>query len=375
MRPKFFLFLTVCFLFSFCIYYRPLYSTTLLILFFMENFYFANYAFKFYTYKKQDSYNCLQYNYDPNGLNSAFEIWLNIANILAYKKVYILCLKKKISFLSFLRTFLIILSGIPFKLLKIAFFLIKKNNSIRNNLLEYFYLNYNDIKNTKIEIINKRVYLNCSTRIDILKKITHFNRNKDSVEIFNIYRRLMNINATNMAAKKSLTQFNMGFLTSEEGVKIKGGHWSRESVIKINGDKVKTITHATSSVPSKISDTQFASIVMPDLQKKGSQNPGTIFTTGRYIYIPYNAMASKFVSSWQFEYTKYAIFKETSDLDLIQTFQKLDSDIAEILGTDPANINVREFSIGCHDHALLADSLNTNLWDTIKEEIDEITKI
>jgi hypothetical protein len=77
----------------------------------------------------------------------------------------------------------------------------------------------------KIEIINKKVYLNCSTRIDILKKIHHLNKDLSAEEICNIYKNLIKISCNNnIRDDKRMTEFVLGSLETEEGVKIKKGH-------------------------------------------------------------------------------------------------------------------------------------------------------
>ena len=50
-------------------------------------------------------------------------------------------------------------------------FLIRNDCSLHVNLTYFYDLNYKTVENKKIEIIYKKIYLNSSTKVDIIKKM------------------------------------------------------------------------------------------------------------------------------------------------------------------------------------------------------------
>lgn len=327
----------------------------------MENLYFANYSYKFLTYRNQEIYHCLQFEYKEGNSLSIFEIWLNINNVMAFKRLYSLCLKKKTAPFSLLLCFIIIISGVPLKLIRILIFLCKRKGSLKDNFLEFFYIEYNSIMDKKIELINKKVYLNCSTRVDILYKIINFNKTKSPKEICKIYRRLVE---TSFNAKwkndKRVTEFNLGVLETEEGIKVKKQHWSHVSNEKLNGEKIRLVTHATSLMPTILTDTQFSGIAIRNLIKSGSTDPGTILTVGNFRYKPLSAAGPRYIPSWQFEYAKYSVFRVIGGYTDDNAFLKEELELAKILGTSEHDTEVRKFAAGHYNLVLLTDSAAFN---------------
>jgi hypothetical protein len=148
-----------------------------------------------------------------------------ICEVTAYKRLYILCAKKKINIFSLFFAFFLMFTSVPLKILKILYFIISREGLLKNNFLEFFYINYNNLYGKKIEIINKQIYVNCSTRVDIIKKIYNFNPKKSPEEIFNIYKKLINIvNGIDYKNTNRTTTFVLGTLMTEEGVRVKKAH-------------------------------------------------------------------------------------------------------------------------------------------------------
>ena len=107
-------------------------------------------------------------------------------------------------------------------------FLIQHNYSLHESLTYFYNLNYETIKNKKIEIIHKKIYLNPSTKVDIIKKIIRLNPQKSPEEITEIYANLVNLNYDfmnkNDKSNSDVVLFKLGFLTTEEGSKVKIPH-------------------------------------------------------------------------------------------------------------------------------------------------------
>lgn len=339
-----------------CVYYRSKYSIILLTLFSLENLYFANYAYKYVIYRKQDVYHSIRFEYEHGKPSSMFEIWMDINDVLAYKKLYLLCLRKKTNLISLFSCFITIMLGVPLKLINFLIFFWKKNGNLKSNLLEYFYINYNSVDGKKIEFINKTVYLNCSTRQDVLKKIISLNKEKTPEQTCEIYKKLIKLSFDGKHKdNRRTTEFKLGFLETEKGIKVKKQHWSHVSNEKLNGDSVKMVTHATSSIPNQLTDTQFSGIAMLNLIKKGSPKPGSVWTMGNFRYKALDTSASRYIPSWQFEYTKYDVFRLMWPTDNTNVFFDTEGEISTILGAEPTDPVVKAFAAGHHDLVLLAD--------------------
>jgi len=137
-------------------------------------------------------------------------------------------LAQKLSPQSILFAAVIIFLGLPVKVFKIIKFLIQHNSNLNESLVYFYFLNYETIKDKKIEIIFKKTYLNPSTREDIIMKIIKYNSSKPLEEITRIYFNLVAANNRymNLNNRFSLNRapFKLGLLETEEGLKIKVPH-------------------------------------------------------------------------------------------------------------------------------------------------------
>ena len=89
-----------------------------------------------------------------------FEIWFEYCRAMAFSRLYFLLLKKRNRFHNLLFSLLILILGIPFKIIKFFYILLSKNKGFRDGLIEMclniYYLN----KDTKIEVLNGKIYMN-----------------------------------------------------------------------------------------------------------------------------------------------------------------------------------------------------------------------
>lgn len=201
------------------------------------------------------------------------EIWIEYTKTQAFQRLYILLMKnKKINIISILKNLLILLIGIPIKLLNLLhFFLFKNNESFRTNLCNLYFNSYWSIKNCKIEILNKKIYLNCFT----LGKLTkHILKNNSLITEKKF------IEGMNML-KKQAVEFNKFEKENEQLKIIQALDENNKPLYKPHYGwyEKSTTAHATSNIPTNLRLTQYKDVPLSDLIKRGAKNPGTIITT------------------------------------------------------------------------------------------------
>lgn len=351
--------------------YKPLYLILIFTIFSYEHFLFINLVSSLLKAKKSERYTC--FNIAPlerTNLNSTYEVWLKINEIYAYRRLYSILVSKKLSMRSILFTAIVIFFGLPVKVYKIMKFLIQNNYSLHESLSYFYNLNYETIKNKKIEIIYKKIYLNPLAKADVVKKIVKLNPNKSPEEITKIYEKLVELNHDFINKdgefNSKMAPFKLGFLTTEEGLKIKIPHWTNASFWKINGERVFSAVHATSNAPQKLSNTQLQSIAMQELLKSDSRKPCSIITNGDFVFKPIDS-EQKVIKSWQLDYTLYSVYKGDFSSEYVNEFNDRDSLIMSILGPKALNTDASEFSACLHD-SILKNDYGRNF----KELLDEI---
>lgn len=336
------------------------------MLFSSEHIFFINYLFKYIKAKNVNNYAVFKISEVNTNHLSTYEIWNSTNEIRAYKKIYILIAKNnKISFKSILITLLIIAGDIPLKIINISKYLLLGEGDLKDSLTQLYSSLYFDVKNLKIEIINKKVYINCCTRNDIILKIVKINPFLKEKEILIIYKKLINLNIKykeeidRYREFTSPTSFVLGTLKTEEGINIKKAHYSKE--LKTDFDykgknHSKTLIHATSNVPDKLSNSQFSTIAMKNFQKEKSSNNGTIITCGNYEFKQISS-ALRYVPQWQV----FRIIYEVSlkpNVNHRDLFIERDSKFSEILNADLNNKKHREIvqSFGNRNNDIILDA-------------------
>jgi len=103
------------------------------------------------------------------------EIWNEYCKLRAFQKLYSLFSKKKIKISNIIITPIIVLLNIPLKILKLIFYFIFQNKTdFKGGLKILYYNSYYLLKNCKIEVFNKKIYLNCYTIAKLLRKTKIF---------------------------------------------------------------------------------------------------------------------------------------------------------------------------------------------------------
>ncbi len=348
----------IFFTFFLFIYFKLAYSIIIIVFFSLEYIFFINFFYMFKSYQKSYNYSCLKINNINLGKASIFTLWSGYCEILAYKRLYLLALKPKLTINDFLKSLIVIIFGIPIKVIKISWFFIKSDKNLHHTLSHFFFFNYESVKNLKIEFINKKVFLNGSVRKNIISKIFLYNPDINVNECFLIYRELEKKNKIFNLFEEKLKESSicfLGSLTTEEGTKIPKNHWSHENSfeIKKNGDYIKTIIHATSNVPETLDNSQLTACGIKNLIKPGSNKPGSVITEGNYLFrsIEYQ---KKIIPSWQLEYITYSVYGPTSLSNNNEYFKEKDLIYSEILNT-PVNTDIHNFSSGMYDIPLQSE--------------------
>lgn len=134
--------------------YISIYIILFLILFSLEHLYFLSYVKKIFI---KDRYICIEPEYKH--LDNIVDLWIHYCKLCAFKRIYLLCKKTKISLLTILLAIIIISLGIPIKVLKVVNFLIEYG-SLKEGIKLLYYTEYDLIKDCKIENLKGRILLN-----------------------------------------------------------------------------------------------------------------------------------------------------------------------------------------------------------------------
>jgi hypothetical protein len=97
----------------------------------------------------------------------------------AFKRIYILLSRKKIKIFNIIYGVLIYVLGVPLKFLKLCYFLILSKRSFRKTIEVFYYQLYLKLKDCKIEILNRKIYLNCFTLGKFYGNLAKTNISKD----------------------------------------------------------------------------------------------------------------------------------------------------------------------------------------------------
>lgn len=345
-------------------YYKPFYLTISLLLFLNEYFYFWNYVFSYFEAKKKINYKVFKIDYvNPNTLSN-LELWEKICKINAYKRLYIILLKKKINIKSIIVALIAIGIGVPIKMLLILKYFFLAKCSLREALTRLLFINFHEIEKLKIEINGKKTYLNCSSREIIVRYLLKSDFTKSNTSITNTFAAISdlrrNVDGGRKIAYERLTTMSLGFLETEEGHKLTRAHYSNEKIISLSGESVKTILHSTSNVPKLLDFSQKSAIAIPGFIRPGAQNPGSIITTGNYKFVKV-PMAERFIYKWKLDYVYYSVFTHTLDEDIstVYGFAAHEKQLYDILGHKVDNLFVQELMSGRHDFVLINTPLDT----------------
>jgi hypothetical protein len=167
------------------------------------------------------------------------------------------------------------LLGIPYRFLKLVFYFISSKHKFADALEILFYSLKKELDGRKIEVLNKKIYLNCITKGKLFMRARGGNKNIDNEKIFNFFVDLKRTNANFYEYENRNREYIRAVLMSAFDGKtcIFGYHYGL--LLNILN---KTAIHGTSSIPKNLYTNQRVDIPMPSLIRHGALNPGTVIT-------------------------------------------------------------------------------------------------
>lgn len=248
--------------------YKSTYIIIFLILFSLEHLYFLSYVKKIFI---KDKYIYIEPEYKQ--LDNLVDLWICYCKLSAFKRIYLLCKKPKINLLSIPLNIIIILLGIPIKVLQLINFLIKYS-SLKEGISSLYFVEYNRIKNCKIENLKGKILLN--NQIETFFRIIINSNNellKDKIKMINCTLQLQDvINNIIIKNENKKTPINL-IIPFRDNKKI--CHWHPGQFFEKN----KIMWHFTSNLKNIDKMYQKELIWIPGLIKNGAENPATICTS------------------------------------------------------------------------------------------------
>lgn len=228
-----------------------------LILFLFYTFFPA--TTKYYVYWiEEQSYLCM----------NKFDIWIEYGKISAFERVYMIHLKKKPTGGQLCYIFFIFFFKIPLKFLKIIWDLLKTKD-----FKVLCWWKYNNVKNKKIEIFEKKVYLNGDNYILFLinlhKNFPMVPKTVIASLTYDLREFVLNYQKFKSIDKRTEALFSSKFYTSEK-IKIPSYHFAYFSQ--------STAIHITSSIPKKLTSSQLIRPSIYESVKPNSSKSSTIIT-------------------------------------------------------------------------------------------------
>lgn len=346
------------------LYYHPLYSFIFWFLFTAEYFWFLNYLLQLWKYRNEYFKIELE-EIDLSDLN-IFETWIMYCKLEAFTRIYTLASRKKINLRKILMCFLIIILGIPIKVLKLSYYFIFINEkNIKNGLKILYHQLFFKIREHKIEIFNKNIYINCYTIGKLITKAIKLPNQK----IFNFLHdlKLASIDFNKYETKNpKIVELELSKIITQENTCLPNYHYT----YKENNNTI----HATSNRIFKIEDSQKIDIPIPKLIKPGAKNPGTIITkdakeiigTKKLIWIPEHQIAS-------IQFNHLDIFNISNpNYEYIQNKKRVFKNILIIyLNNEWTEEFLSELTTDCYSHNLI-NTDNKTIIEEIKHYKDDI---
>lgn len=312
------------------LYLKPLYFIISFLLFFIEYIYFIHFLFEIYN--NFNDYYKLEIKEIDISVTNCLMLWNEYCKILAYKKVYSLFMKKKVGFHNVIVMLIIFTFTIPLKFLKLCYyFIIKNNNNFRTGLEFLFFDNYKLVKNLKIEVLNRKIYLNCYT---IGKLCRELFKNNSLITKENFVK--------GVCALKNQAELIERFENSGDKVRvdlISGIDCKNKKIFSPHFgyyENNKTI-HSTSNIKFAIRNDQINDVPMPSLIKPNSPNPGTVISlkVDKIVKIDRYKLISRYeldaiIYNYQEEFNltndrrNYILSKDDVFRDILSNYFKID---------------------------------------------------
>lgn len=253
-------------------YFKPLVFILFWSLFYFEYTWFLIYSSKLW-YGRDDYCSISIKELDVSELN-IIELWIEYCKICAFSRLYLLLSRKKIGFLGLILYVVILVIGLPYKLVKLFYFIFKCKGDLRDSLDQLYFRVYYTYRYNKIEVLEGRIYLNCYSLLKLLIKsdVRHLSK-KCQFEYLDVLRKKCYEISLLDRQRSSNVKFEMSKLILKENIEISQPHYT---YLEKRGEGNYTI-HPTSNLPS-LENSQKATLAMPSAVKHGSKLPATVLS-------------------------------------------------------------------------------------------------
>jgi len=278
----------------FALYYRPFYSILFWFIFSFEYIYFIGFLYD--IYRKYDDYLVIENEEIDISDSSALNIWLEYCRLSAFARLYNILSKKGMKKKNLILLCIVYFLNIPIKFIEISYYFIRNKESFREGLILRYCDLYFILKNLKIEVISKKIYLNCYTLGKLLFELKA--RMNEQIKIVKLLMEWKKINERHRYYRMSL-----GYSAFKKGVFITGKN-NKVSIPHFLYKEGDNIMHATSYIPEILDESQKSDIPIPTLTKNNAENPGTILTkNSKGVILDNNKI--KLVSNSEINVIKY----------------------------------------------------------------------
>lgn len=270
---------------------------------------------------------------------SLLKIWIEISKLKAFSKTYLILSKKKIQLRNVLFGLFIFIFALPYKFLELCYYFLVTNKHCFRKGLEIYYTNlYYLLKECKIEVFNRKIYLNCNTLGKLLFELNC--KNLTNQQIYNGVREIQ-------AAQKNFYDYEKKNQEYVELDKVIARDRNNKIIYTPHYAYVEknNSIHCTSRISSKIQNSQQIDSPLPSLVLETAQDPASIIKPNVYniqkmpnrVWVPtyelfsikYNHLSFCDLSkeNYKYQYEKTNIFHEILLNNKFSTNSKLITDL------------------------------------------------
>ena len=253
---------------------------------------------------------------------SLYQIWIEISKLKAFSKAYLILSKKQVRLRNILFGLFIFIFALPYKFLELCYYFLVINDHCFRKGLEIYYTDlYYILKDCKIEVFNRKIYLNCNTLGKLLLELNCKNLTKQ--QIYNGIREIQ-------AGQKNFYDYEKNNQEYAELDKIIAKDRNNKIIYTPHYAYIEknNSIHGTSRVPHRIQDSQQIDLPLPSLILETAQNPASIITPNVYsiqkmpnrVWVPtYELFSIKYnhlnffdlsKEDYKYQYEKTNIFRE-----------------------------------------------------------------
>lgn len=198
----------------------------------------------------------------------------------AYLRVYIILSKKRIKLRSILLSIIVLTLNIPLKFIGLFYEFIKNKNNFRDWLEIKQSTLFFECENLNIEIINKKIYLNCFSLIKFARELKILKPNITKQETFNIMYdiKCLSKNLEELYKNSGLIKMTMGKIRNNEELITNVPHFTYSHYSNYKGLEIRNSIHHTSNTNISLINSQKIDAPIPCLIKPNASKPGTLIT-------------------------------------------------------------------------------------------------